>query len=560
MRSTGFIPLTLALLLLGSMPSGAHNGVDHSLDACDLYLAPYGHHIGDGHAHSHDPATAHPEHHPCNQSGRDQPINFFHEPQGSIPTYQEALNLPTYQVIRILSDEAWADPIIFDGPALNIPGSGTPEDPYIIEGIHVRDVLKVQNTDACFIIRNNYFSDHRVSNGPLGEVREMALFQINFNGDCVHVYRNHFADAYVNIQTERTGLATAGIIEENEFDFLSSVRHFSGEFRHNTVGKPTGNMNPRPDVPGIVVHRIANFDGFYQARIHNNTFWGSVDIDMHGHYHGAGFYGKRNHYHGDDPTRDSHGGHNHNQRWNWIHFDDNVIDDADGYGLRYDDENHRVDDRIALSENAEELNQPHRHQTWVKIEGNEVRNGRIFVDIFNAERIEQLQPDGSQTPLDPFTLDYEWINYHPWRNDGWFDIINNVVTTNERDPTATSEPEPVELRRSIWVWTVRQAEVNVQGNQVSWTGLGRVCTGFSTDPVSCQSDIFGIDLRQIKDSTVAITDNVFGGGYDCGVFARHLDSQVAWEVTNNIFAPGIGNSICQEGVANPPMLAGNEGL
>ncbi len=559
MRSTGFVVLSLAVLLLGSFAALGHEGTDHALEKCDLYLPPHDHAIGDGHAHTHDPATSLEAHKPCNQSGRDLPEAFFHEPQGAIPTYADALNMPAYMAIRILSDDAWADPIVIDGPALDIPGSGTPEDPYIIEGIHVQDVLKIQNTDACFIVRNNYFSAHDTGSNPLEPDMEMALLQLNYNGDCVHVYRNHVANTLVNMESERTGYATAGIFEENEFEFINIFRHFSGEFRHNTVGSQTGDNNPFPERSGILPHRIANFDGYYQARFHNNTFWGSVDFDFHGHYHGTGFYGKRNHYHGDDPDREMKH-HNHEQRWNWVHFVDNVIDDADGYGLRFEDQNHRVDDRISGSENQEHLNEPHRHQTWLKIEGNEIRSGRIKIDMFNPERIEQLEPDGSETPFDPYTLDYEWRDYHPWHNDGWIDIVNNVITTNERDPAGTNSVEPVELRRSVFVWTTRQAEVNIEGNEVSWGALGWACTGLSTDPISCRYEVFGIDLRQIKDSHAAVVGNVFGSGYDCGVFARYLDAEVTWEITDNVFESGITDPVCQEAVENPPLLENNEGM
>ncbi len=461
--------------------------------------------------------------------------------------------MPTYQIIRILGDDAWDNPIVQHGPALNIPGSGTEEDPYIIEGIHVRNVLKIQNTEACFVIRNNYFSDHQVrGETPFETRREMAQIQLNYNGECVHVYRNHLADAVANAATERTEYSTGGLWEDNEIEHLNMFRHFSGEFRNNTIGTPTGNNYVNPHATGMLEHRLANFDGFYQARIHNNTFYGSVDLDFHGHYHGTGFYAPRGHYHGDDTPRSSEHD-NERQRWNSVSFSHNLIDDPDGYGLRYEDRNHRVDDRISLSEDRNWLNGIHRHHTWLRIEGNEVRNGRIMVDVFNPDRIEQLEPDGSRTPFNPLTLDYEWRNYHPWRNDGWIDIIDNVVTTNERDPHSTSNGlEPVELRRSIYILSAQETDIRIAGNQVSWHPLGGLCTGLSTDPISCDNQVFGLDVRQIKDSWISIRDNAVGSGYDCGVFARLLDAAVSWEVVDNVFSPGIQTEVCQQAVTNPP--------
>lgn len=487
--------------------------------------------------------------------------------------------MPTFDIFKVLTDDdlfSFAEPHLEPAGTFEIPGSGTPEDPYIIENVHVRQELKIKNTDACFVIRNSYVSWWEDADGA----NRTGKLNLNFNGRCVHVHHNFATELNVNALNSRTGYATGGLIEHNQFRTVESLRHHDGVFAHNQIGCAGCDNNLYPQRTGWPAHRIMAVDGFNQGRIHNNTFYGSVDLDFHGHYHGTGFFSPHSHYHGDDPAR-LHQDGDHTQRWHSIGFVDNLIIDPDGYGLRYEDKLHRKDDRWAESENVEHLNEPHRHFTHVELARNEVRDGGLRVDVFNADRVEQLNPDGSQSAFNVLTWDYEWIDYHPWRNDGWLDILDNTVRLNERIEDEDSELPFVTMRSAMAIQTAKEVDVRVHGNHISFAyapeedpvvpGGGGGVPGGGGLPGgvggggggSSGSDepfmAWGVQIDFVSDADLDLRGNHFASDLYCGVRSRDIAADVGYRIVENTYEADLDHLFCEHvNVESPPQISGNQ--
>lgn len=438
----------------------------------------------------------------------------FAPAEGTVPDAVAARDLDEVHHLAIHSDED------FDPSNGVRRGNGTLADPYIIEGYYVTGDLYIADTDACFVVRENYIG---------------GQLSLNWNGLCAHVHHNHIDDLRVNENIERTGFATGGLIELNKISFLGQLRHYDGEFRHNVVGPYVPQdifdevMETVP-LPWTEGFRIANVDGFNQGIIHHNTFHGSVDLDLHGHHHGTGFFATHSHYHG---SGEGDMGHDHTDRWTSVAFTDNLIIDPEGYGLRYDDENHAGDDRTARSEDEEQLNEDHRHHTHIKILRNTVEGAGIWIDVFNADD----------------------RNHHT-RNPGWLDVVDNTVTVIEREdgPLAPLIRFGYEPRAGIYLEVAKEVDALVSGNRVTWVPLED-----GNDPVgdlvgamfSWEEASSGIRLWKVSDANVTIEGNTVEA-FAFGIMAQHLDEKVAWDVRDNAFIDVQKEVWWDESVANEP--------
>lgn len=294
---------------------------------------------------------------------------------------------------------------------------------------------------------------------------------LDWNGQCIHAHGNLIEDLRVNRNNDRLGYATGGIIEQNRIGVVGQIRHYDGIFRHNEIGDRAhleAMLDPEMDQPPS--ERAVNTDGFNQGWMHDNTIYGSIDLDFHGHHHGGGFFAPVSHYHGSlvqtaymydqatgeckytapgAPTVEERLGvdnvvsvpdsrclahWDHGLRWTSVKFQDNTIIDPLGVGLRYEDRNHRGDDEQANSENMEELKAPHMHQTHIELSGNAIV-GTLRIDVFNADGTDLWSDDYSEVKTDGagrivdavLHLGAEIVNSHPYRNNGWLDIEDNLV-------------------------------------------------------------------------------------------------------------------------------------
>ncbi|HLF16717.1 MAG TPA: hypothetical protein VI796_04715, partial [Candidatus Thermoplasmatota archaeon] len=330
-----------------SADNGLHDGHDGAAGADEHAL--HGGAAGDG---------------PHAQTGMDRPR--FPAANGTVPSSGQGLE-------RVSS-------ITLDGDRAFTPsngvrsGAGTMEDPYVITGLDVTGALELLDTDACVEVKENYID---------------GQLSLNWNGQCLWVHHNYIRDLRVNENVARTGYATGGLLELNKISVIGQLRHYDGEFRNNVVGPREAN-----DLFDTVLETtlllapdllVANVDGFNQGLLHHNTFYGSVDLDLHGHHHGTGFFAPHSHYHGDNATRLSRHDEDHSDRWTSVAFTDNILVDPEGYGLRYEDENHAGDDRTASSETVEALEAAHVHHTQIVLARNQIEGGGIWVDIFNAD-------------------------------------------------------------------------------------------------------------------------------------------------------------------------------
>jgi hypothetical protein len=334
--------------------------------------------------------------------------------------------------------------------------------------------------------------------------RNTGQLTFDWNGQCVHAYNNVAYDLRVNQNNDRTGFATGGILEQNRFYTIGQIRHYDGIFRNNEVGNRA--FLHQLVKPGVVPlassARAINNDGANQGWYYGNTIYGNVDLDFHGHHHSPGFFAPQSHYHGstrsiaymqtatgtctgtqasvnsqratgphkDYPSdNDVHAFHNvvvaqadpagclphfdHGKRWTSVFFNDNLVIDPNGVGLRFEDQAHRADDEQANSENMRELKKPHYHQKWVQMERNTIV-GKMFVDILNAQGTllwndnwaavaKSSGPARTQEALGHPGA--EIVTSHPYRNDAWLDIQDNTILVTQSQGVLVSDAEDLTL-------------------------------------------------------------------------------------------------------------------
>lgn len=381
-------------------------------------------------------------------------------------------------------------------------------------------VARVQLADATGRLADHAFEYLDQAFDTLDEIAQFVLSHVaapdrslagrlvlDWNGQCVHAYHNLIQDLRVNQNNARTGYATGGLIEDNRILTVGQIRHYDGEFRQNEIGErvyidaylsgraaarpldiapdayPAGSPPGGPALATMKAGRAINADGFNEAWMHDNVIYGSVDLDLHGHHHGPGFFARESHYHGDlhnharmvnattgacaysyppeaplipgitlpllaeEPQCLPH--HDHTKRWTSIRFERNVILDPLGYGLRYEDQNHEGDDRIATSETMVELNMPHFHRTHIALADNLIL-GSLWVDVFNADGIELWDDDHSEVRRDitgaiidvAEHLGARIVNSHPVRNDGWLDLTGNTVFVVDKESAVRGGHDP----------------------------------------------------------------------------------------------------------------------
>ncbi len=390
---------------------------------------------------------------------------------------------------------------------------------------------------------------------------------LDWNGQCVHAYHNVIEDLRVNRNNDRTGYATGGVIEDNRIDNVGQIRHYDGIFRHNEVGD-RGHLEALldPTAPPLASERAINNDGANQGAMIGNTIYGRVDLDFHGHHHGAGFYAPESHYHGSTekvaymlksdgtcayeshhrpPTLEERIGvdnvisdpeygclphHNHHLRWTSVHFQDNVVIDPLGMGLRFEDRNHRGDDADANSENMHELNMPHMHRSFVDLGGNSIL-GSLVVDVFNADGVDLWDDDYSEVQLDQFGriigqaqhLGAEVVNSHRERNDGWLDIQGNAVMLyGAGRPSAIQIVDAKEINQArIMGNQGHTLPVGFDSGLSAEAFLGWLATAPQRDPQATAQQIAAwggvptpanaIHLVRVKDAAFEVCANSFDG-------------------------------------------------
>ncbi len=452
------------------------------------------------------------------QLGMERPR--WPEATGSVPSAEEAQSLEEVSFIDIQADHEFT-------PESGVrSGSGTLEDPYVISGYHVTGDLYVADTDACFVVAENFID---------------GQLTLNWNGQCVWVHHNYIRDLRVNENVARTGYATGGLLEANQITFIGQIRHYDGEFRNNEVGPFTPSdifdtvLETTPLIGAEVL--VANVDGFNQGLFHHNTFFGSVNLDLHGHHHGTGFFAPHSHYHGDNMTKMALHEHDHSDRWTSVAFTDNKIVDEKGYGLLYDDQNHAGDDRTANSENVEALEGDHQHHTMVEISRNAVEGAGIWIDIFNADD-----------------------EYHTTENPGWLTVADNQVTVRERPaggPLGLGFFD-VNYRPNvgIYLWAAKEVQVTLERNTLSYIeapedpqeALLRSVAPF----LYYEEEPAGILLDGVRDADVTVTGNTVSG-FLYGVRARDMDANTTWVVEENDFGATPHPVWYDESVANQPQ-------
>jgi hypothetical protein len=419
---------------------------------------------------------------------------------------------------------------------------------------------------------------------------------LDWNGQCIHAYNNVAFDLRVNQNNDRTGYATGGIIEDNRFYTIGQIRHYDGIFRENEVGNRAHlyNIVAPSIVPAANSVRAINNDGANQGWYYGNIVYGGIDLDFHGHHHSAGFFAPSSHYHGStkhvaymqttggtctstyaspdasrangpwveyrtdndvhvlgsvvlaQPDNENCLPHmDHAKRWTSVFFNDNLVIDPNGLGLRFEDRDHRADDEQANSENMKELKRPHFHQKWVQLERNTVV-GKMYIDVLNAagtdlwsdnwakvgsssgagRTAEALQHPGA-----------EIVNSHPYRNDAWLDIQDNhifltqstgILVADAKDMTLfqlknnrgygltknfATPPTPQELL--VWLQAASGRAANdVHSDIGSWGGVDRGVQTMAS--LSNVRDGFRVEhcgnVARGLDHGITATDRIFDDG------------------------------------------------
>ena len=360
----------------------------------------------------------------------------------------------------------------FDAAHGVVSGSGSPTDPYVIEGWQVRRI-ELADTDSAVVIRDNAITSQLI---------------LNWNGPYLTVVNNRVNDLRVNQNVKRTGAATGGLIADNSFGLVGQLRHFDGVFENNTVKPGAGFFDPLPLFgPGDAV----TFDGFNGAIFRNNTIYGPLDVKLHGHHHGSDF-GAPSHQHA--AGHNHHMDMDHTKRYHRVLVKNNTIHSTGAYALRWTDNNHSGDDRTAPSEQNEELNKPHEHWTRVALVGNKLIGSGLSVQIFNADD-----------------------RNHLGTNRGSMSIRDNVITLERADL------DMLDTRYGIQVWDATDLNLEIIGNQI-----------ISEIEESAASGMWqrtaGIELDQFDLADIYLADNQVSNTH-FGIRASSFTESVHWAIS-----------------------------
>ncbi len=400
---------------------------------------------------------------------------------------------------------------------IEIPGTGTFEDPYVIEGLFVRYELELKDTDAFYVLRENWIG---------GELR------LNWNADKVHVHHNYVNDLRVNENVERTGDATGGLTEQNRFGVVGQIRHFDGVFRANEVGPaPRGPFRDVIEDSGELVpwfrdSIVLNIDGFSGAVFEDNAVVGYVEMQIHGHHH-ASCFDCHSHNHGDSAKAAEH---DHSIRYHEGSFRNNVVTVERGVALRYTDQAHAGDDRTAASEPEESLDAPHTHYSDVVIEGNQL-SGPLVVDVFNADDWNHETEDHEHTG------DATLSDLDERERLGALTLRGNVMAFALGDQTLRTEWFGGDVLDGILVRDAKDGEISIEENRVAVKngkqGSALTIVPLVGGPIGGERPA-GIALIDLRLTHVLVTGNVLDGSH-FGILARRLDGAVAWDLSGNEF-------------------------
>lgn len=386
-------------------------------------------------------------------------------------------------------------------------GSGTASDPFVISGWQT-DGMLIRNTGAHIRIVDN----------------EIGLLILNWNGyGRVEVVDNTIGDLRVNENVRRTGGPTSGVISGNQIRSVSQLRHWDGVFEENIVGVPIAALPYCVPYCVSTGSPVMNLDGFNGGVIRNNTFYGYVRAQLHGHHHSSGFEaGSHDHTtRSMSPTMESV---DHHERYHRVSIVGNTVYSTGNYGIAYFDTDHAQNDVTASSETNPALREAHVHHTQLEISGNELFGSGILVNTFNAvdQRHESLAT-------------------------GTITIVDNEIKLLPPDlPQIRSR-----AIQGIFLKRVGHADVTVTGNSMTGSDVdsgvneGRTRWDFGG----------GIVLSEIDNATVRVeTNRVINRPY--GVRARLMPETVTWTIawltTVNVNQPVYWD----ETVENSPELSG----
>lgn len=454
----------------------------------------------------------------------------FPSGDGVIPTRNQAMGFEDrYSEFRARGSDG-LDRLADQG---HLSGSGTVEDPYVLEKFYVDGDLVMQSTHQALVIREGYVT---------------GQFKLNYVGSDLLVHHVYAEDLRVNENVDRSGPDTAGLFHDNEFGFIGQFRHFSGEFRDNKVGpKPQGvAMTYLSDtgVAEIPEGRVFNFDGFLGADVHSNEIVGRVDIKLHGHYHGdcleCSPHDHNNESYFPPEDRDDDGnastGHEHHEsehgesssqkawmeemgmrshhsiRYHSLWFHDNEIRvENDEVALRYNDRNHNGDDETAASEPNPYLEDPHVHFQYVWLQGNTLVGGRLMLDVFNAEDDD-----------------------HAVDNLGVFHVQDNTITVHYERSTMNNPPPAHGMRLT----QAEGIEMLVEGNTIRFEEKGDdLPLATLRSALKHEPERIGIIASSFDRGNVSFTGNQVETG-DVGLFVNSLSERVWWFVEENRFPTG----------------------
>lgn len=457
------------------------------------------HEHADGQDHAHDaPEAEADQRHPW------RPRTEWPEARGEIPEGPEGLA----QISRV-TIEGEPDKKALREEGINLTGSGTHEDPYVLEGLRVTSELELKDTVDYYVVKENYID---------------GTLRLNWNGDKVHVHHNYIQDLRVNENDPRVELATGGLIEENAIDVVGQIRHYDGVFTRNEVGPvPGGFFDPLLTDTGELVavpvrEQLAlNIDGFDGGVFEDNTIHGAVDMQLHGHHH-ASCFGCVSHNHGDEEVSERY---NHSIRYHMTAFRSNVVEtDSTIPTFRYQDTGHAGDDRTANSEPEMDLEGPHVHHTYILVEDNELTGGPMVVDILNADD-----------------------EYHHQYNPAEMVLRGNTISYTVADRTLRTGLMEQWGPHGIILSETKEMQLEVTGNSVTIeNGHDASLTRQAVETVGLgmeESNIGGyrpaaVWIDEASNGTLSLQGNALAGTY-YGVFAQYLDEKVDWTVQDNEF-------------------------